>query len=160
MARLEEELKQVPLLASLGQRHLRRLAAKFRERDFPAGTSVLREGHMSGIGFFVITEGEASVAVAGLEVRRLGAGDFFGEIAVLRKSERSATARALEHTRLLVLDAADLHHLMDRSPRLAERIREVAERRVGPEALSEKSDIAAEEIGTDAGRPERRSRQT
>jgi voltage-gated potassium channel len=98
---------------------------------------------------YLIASGEVEIELPDRRVV-LGPGHFFGEIAVLRKAERSATARARDHAKLLVLDAADLRHLMDRSPRLAERIREVAEKRVGPEALSEKSDIAAEEIGADA----------
>jgi voltage-gated potassium channel len=98
---------------------------------------------------YLIAEGEVEIELPDQRVV-LGPGHFFGEIAALRKSERSATVRAREHAKLLVLDAADLHHLMDRSSRMAERIREVAEKRVGPEALNGKSDIAAEELEPDS----------
>ena len=77
---------------------------------------------------------------------RLGVGQFFGEVAVLRRARRSATAVALTRTSLLVLDAQDLHALMQRDPRIAARIKDVVEKRVGREVVSPKGDIVAEEI--------------
>jgi CRP-like cAMP-binding protein len=89
-----EVLKQVPLFNELNQRQLKRLAAKFKERRFRPGTTVVRQGKMSGIGFFVVVEGEASVSVDGQEVARLGAGDHFGELALIAERERTATVTA------------------------------------------------------------------
>ncbi len=71
--------------------------------------------------------GEVEVALKH-ERLRLGVGQFFGEVAVLRRVRRSATATALTRTNLLVLDAQDLHALMERDPRIAERIKEVVEK--------------------------------
>src|SRR5689334_1569010 len=75
---------------------------------------------------------EADEVVVGLEHERirLGAGHFFGEIAALRRARRSATVTAVTRTSLLVLDAHDLHALMARQPQIAERIREVARKRL------------------------------
>lgn len=94
MATKPEVLKQVPLFNELSQRQLKRLASKFRERRFRPGTSVVQQGKMSGIGFFVVTAGDASVTVDGREVGRLGAGDHFGELALIAKRERTATVTA------------------------------------------------------------------
>ena len=80
MATLVEELKRVPLFSELSQRQLKRLARDFKERTFQPGTSMLQQGHMSGVDFFVIAEGEASLSVDGKEVGRLGPGDHFGEL--------------------------------------------------------------------------------
>jgi voltage-gated potassium channel len=77
---------------------------------------------------------------------RLGTGHFFGEIAVLRKARRSATVRAVTRTSLLVLDARDVHILMDHEPRIAERIQETARARTEPEALDTRGDLVAEEL--------------
>ena len=55
MPDVAENLKRVPLFAELNGRQLKKLGAKFRERSFQPGTSVVKEGEMSGIGFFVIT---------------------------------------------------------------------------------------------------------
>ena len=88
MASVDEILKQVPLFNTLSQRQLRRLRGDFRERTFRPGATILREGEMSGVDFFVIVEGEASVTVGGKEVDRLHPGDHFGELALI--AERSA----------------------------------------------------------------------
>jgi CRP-like cAMP-binding protein len=94
MASASDELKRVPLFSGLNQRQLKRLAQHFRERDLQPGTTVVQEQKMSGVGFFVITEGEASVSVEGKEVARIGPGDHFGELALISESERTATVTA------------------------------------------------------------------
>jgi voltage-gated potassium channel len=69
---------------------------------------------------------------------------------VLRKARRSATATALTRTNLLALDAQDLHALMERDPRIAQRIKEVVESRVARDTVTPKGDIVKEEIETAA----------
>ena len=76
----------------------------------------------------------------------LGTGQFFGEVAVLRRTRRSGTATALSRTNLLALSAQDLHALMKRDDRIAERIKDVVEKRVGREGVTDKGDIVTEEI--------------
>jgi CRP-like cAMP-binding protein len=94
VAALADDLKQVPLFSSLSQRQVKRLARDFRERTFDPGMTPVRQGHRSGIGFFVITEGEASVSVDGKEVARLRPGDHFGELGLIGKGLRTATVTA------------------------------------------------------------------
>ncbi len=89
-----DDLKEVPLFAGLENRQLRRLAKHFRERSVKAGTVVVREGEMSGVGFFVIADGEAVVNVGGSDVKTVGAGDHFGELALVSEGRRSATVTA------------------------------------------------------------------
>jgi len=67
-------------------------------------------------------------------------------VAVLRRARRSATATALTRTNLLVLAAQDLHALMQRDPRIAARIKDVVEKRVGRDVVSRQGDIVTEEI--------------
>src|SRR5687768_5395476 len=95
-------LAQVPLFAGIERRELDRLAATFRERTFPEGAEVTREGEL-GVGFFVITEGSASVSIAGEPRASLGAGDFFGEMALIDEGPRSATVIAATDLRCLAL---------------------------------------------------------
>ena len=64
----------------------------------------------------------------------------------LRRARRSATIIALTRTSLLVLDAHDLHVLMEREPRIAERIREVARTRLGSDVVTRKGDLVVEEL--------------
>ena len=88
------ELQQVPLFSSLSQRQLKRLSRLFKEHRVKAGRPVVKQGEMSGIRFFVISEGEASISVDGREVRRLGPGDHFGEFALISREVRAATVTA------------------------------------------------------------------
>jgi CRP/FNR family transcriptional regulator, cyclic AMP receptor protein len=86
-------LKRVPIFEGLDDRELERIAASMKQRTFRAGEKVTTEGQ-GGIGFFVISGGDAKVTIGGEERRRLGAGDYFGEVALLTDSPRTATITA------------------------------------------------------------------
>jgi voltage-gated potassium channel len=109
-----------------------------------AGETIVRAGDPAHSMYF-IAAGEVEVALK-KERLRLGVGQFFGEVAVLRRARRSATATALTRCNLLVLSAQDLHALMQRDPRVAARIDDVVEKRVGRERVSKAGDIVEEEI--------------
>jgi CRP-like cAMP-binding protein len=83
-------LQRVPLFSDLDRKELERIAASMKERTFSAGDTVTAEGQ-SGVGFFVIESGDAKVTVHGEDRRRLGPGDYFGEVALLNESARTAT---------------------------------------------------------------------
>ena len=88
-----EMLKKVPLFQGLDKRELDEIASSMRERRYTTGDTITKEGS-GGAGFFVIEEGEAEVSVAG-EVRgAIGPGEYFGEIALLNDSPRTATLTA------------------------------------------------------------------
>jgi CRP/FNR family transcriptional regulator, cyclic AMP receptor protein len=97
----EEVLARVPLFSMLSKKDLANLARNAHDRTFPAGT-VLTEEQESGVTFGVIMEGRASVSVRGRPARTLGPGDYFGEMALIDHSYRSATITA----------ETDLHCLM------------------------------------------------
>jgi CRP-like cAMP-binding protein len=90
-----ETLRRVPLFEDLSADELEQVSLLFKERRFPAGETVVKEGS-DGATFYVIEEGDAIVSVAGREVARLSAGDFFGEIALLDEDVRSATITAVD----------------------------------------------------------------
>jgi CRP-like cAMP-binding protein len=111
-----DTLQQVPFFSGLNQRQLKRLAGKLKERQFLPGTSVVQEGKMSGIGFFVITEGEATVTVDGKEVGKLAPGDHFGELALIAERERTATVTAQTRLDCLELVAWDFREFVQADP--------------------------------------------
>jgi CRP-like cAMP-binding protein len=113
---LIDELKQVPLFSDLSQRQLKRLARDFKERTFRSGTSMVRRGQMSGVDFFVIAEGEASVTVDGTEIDRLGPGDHFGEVALIGEQVRQATVTADGPLRCLVMTSWDFQKFVKGNP--------------------------------------------
>jgi CRP-like cAMP-binding protein len=116
MASRADELKRVPLFSSLSQRQLRRLARDFREREVEPGTRVVGEGEKSGISFFVIVDGTATVSLEGNEVRQLGPGDYFGELALISERVRSATVTADGPMRCLVLGFWDFRRFAKENP--------------------------------------------
>jgi CRP/FNR family transcriptional regulator, cyclic AMP receptor protein len=116
MPSLVDELKKVPLFSGLTQRQVRQLAKGFRERQFKPGTAVVREGQMSGVGFFVIVDGTATVSVGGSEVALLGPGDHFGELALISERVRSATVRADGTLHCLVMQFWDFRQFAKQNP--------------------------------------------
>ncbi len=85
-----DSLERVPMLSGMNARARGRLAKTMKERSFPAGRDIVVEGH-TGVGFFVITEGEAVVSIGGDPIRTLGPGDYFGEMALIHGETRTAT---------------------------------------------------------------------
>ena len=122
MASLADELKRVPLFSGLSQRQLKRLAPNFREREVRAGTTVVQEGAKSGTSFFVIVEGTATVSVGGNEVRQLGPGDHFGELALISERVRGATVTADEPMRCLVMGFWDFRRYAKENPEVTWRL--------------------------------------
>jgi CRP/FNR family transcriptional regulator, cyclic AMP receptor protein len=88
-----DTLRKVPLFADLDNRELEQIANSMRERRFKAGDVVTQEG-AGGVGFFVVEEGEADVEVGGETRAAIGPGDYFGEIALINESPRTATLTA------------------------------------------------------------------
>jgi CRP/FNR family transcriptional regulator, cyclic AMP receptor protein len=130
-----QALEQVPLLAELTKRDRQRLAQILAERTFPPGKQVVVEGR-NGVGFFIIVEGKAVVAVGDRVVRALGPGDYFGEMALLDGNQRSATVTADTELRCLGITAWNFKTFVHDNPTvawallqsLAARLREEAAR--------------------------------
>ena len=116
MASLADELQRVPLFSGLSQRQLKKLARGFREREVKAGTAVMREGEKSGVSFFVIADGTATVSVDGNEVTQLGPGDYFGELALISENVRAATVTADGPMRCLVMGFWDFRRYAKENP--------------------------------------------
>jgi voltage-gated potassium channel len=139
-------ISRVPLFAELDAAEISDVMELLRAQVAEPGEIIVREGDPAHSMYF-IASGEVEIAFKGKKTPlRIGIGQFFGEVAVLRRSRRSATVTAINRTNLLVLDGQDLRELMHRDPRVAERIHDVVEKRVGREVASSKGDIVAEEI--------------
>jgi len=135
---------RVPLFAGLNAVEIADISRLLSAQTFASGETIVRRGEPAHSMYF-IAAGEIEIDLKG-EHKRLGQGHFFGEIAVLRNARRSATIIALKRTSLLVLEAKDLHALMDRDPRIAERIRGVAHDRLGRDFVTREGDLVMAEI--------------
>jgi CRP/FNR family transcriptional regulator, cyclic AMP receptor protein len=100
----QDILAQVPLFSVLSKREVASLARSAHDRKFPAGT-VLTDEDQAGVTFGVIVEGQAAVSVHGRRARTLGPGDYFGEMALIDHSYRSATITAETELRCLLFTA-------------------------------------------------------
>jgi CRP/FNR family transcriptional regulator, cyclic AMP receptor protein len=113
-----ELLQNVPLFKSLSRDQVEKLARSFKDRTFSAGSAVTTEGQ-SGVGFFVIEAGTATVTVHGEERRTLGAGDYFGELALIDDSPRSATIVADSDLRCWGLTSWEFRPLVEQNAAIA-----------------------------------------
>jgi MFS family permease len=98
-----ERLRAVPLFRPLRGSIIERLAEQLAPMSFQAGTVIMSAGDPADF-FYIVDEGEVDVVKAGQRVARLGVGEHFGEIALLRRTPRTATVVALTPVRLLALD--------------------------------------------------------
>jgi predicted MFS family arabinose efflux permease len=101
-----ELLRGIPMFAVCGPATLEALARQLTRESVPAGAAIVREGEESD-RFLVIESGAVEVTKGGQALRVERAGDFFGEIGLLRDVPRTATVTALEDTELLSLARAD-----------------------------------------------------
>ena len=118
MAEVAEMLKRVPLFAGVKDRDLGRLAKVLSERTFAEGEAITIEGQ-SGVGFFVIEHGNATVSLKGEIIRTLGPGDHIGEIALIDEGPRSATVTASTDVRCRGMAAWEFRSFVQEHPEVA-----------------------------------------
>ena len=111
-------LKRVPLFSDLEDRELQQIANSMKQRRFSAGQQIAVEGQ-SGVGFFVIEDGQAKVTVGGDEVRTLGPGDYFGEVALITQGARTATVTADSDLTTWGMTFWDFRPLVEDTPSIA-----------------------------------------
>lgn len=116
MANWNADLEKVPLFSDLNQRQLRGLSRHFKERTYRPGTAIVRQGEMSGVDFFVILEGEASVSVDGNQVGTLSPGAHFGELALIGERVRLSTVTAMTPMRCLVMASWHFRQFVNKNP--------------------------------------------
>jgi voltage-gated potassium channel len=120
---------QVPFFRDTGTTVIAEVARLLRAHQFPAGAVIMRRGERGDCMYF-IARGEVEIRV-GAQPVRLGAGAFFGEVALLTGDPRNATVVAARRSTLLALDIVDFRGLLGRQPELARIIGEAAGRRPG-----------------------------
>jgi CRP/FNR family cyclic AMP-dependent transcriptional regulator len=118
MADVEETLSRIPLFAGIKPKDLKRLEKRMTERRFNEGDEITTQGE-SGIGFFVIEEGNATVSVDGNIVRTLGPGEHFGEVALIDSGPRSATVVATTDLRCRGMSAWEFRPFVEEHPDVA-----------------------------------------
>ena len=144
-------MARIPLFSELSATQIADVMKILRSQKADKGTIIARRGEPAH-SMYLIVDGEVEIRLRHKHVH-LGAGNFFGEVAALRQSRRSATVIALRTTRLLALDASDLHSLMDREPQIATRIWDAARTRLGDEFETMAGDLVSAELAESEVQP-------
>jgi len=129
-----ELIKLVPLFTGLSKRELEQIASIADEIDLREG-KVLTEQGKSAREFFVLLEGSADVSKDGRRINQLADGDFFGEIALVSRSARTATVTATTPVRALVITDRSFRRLLEHSPEIQLKVLEALAERLAPETL-------------------------
>jgi CRP/FNR family cyclic AMP-dependent transcriptional regulator len=114
-------LKRVPLFAGCSKAELRELAVVADEIDLREGRTLVREGQR-GREFFVLVDGTVRVSRKGRKLAELGPGDWFGEIALLTDTPRTATVTATTPIRVLVLTDRAFRRVVEWMPSIALKV--------------------------------------
>lgn len=110
-----DALRAIPLFKACSDRSIEIISGIVRDEAFPEGAVLVREGD-PGESLIVIKRGSATVDQAGATLRKLGAGDFLGEISLIDGRARTATVTADEPIEALVIDRSGFTRLMDEFP--------------------------------------------
>ena len=116
-----EALGRVPLFDELSKKDLVELARACEDVEVEAGKTLCEEGTF-GQEFFVIVDGEVQVSRGSKRIAVSGPGDFFGEIALVERTRRTATVRARTPLRFYVLTRQNFLRLLDDNPSVERKV--------------------------------------
>lgn len=116
-----QAFSRVPLFNGLSVKELASIASSAEERDAAPG-DVLTEQGSAGDEFFIVDSGEIEIRQDGRELRRLGPGDYLGEIALVFGGTRTATAVAAAPSHLFVLHKDAFDRMIKSQPRIEDKI--------------------------------------
>ena len=124
-------ISRVPLFAHCSKKELAAVAGIADEIDLREGTELTREG-APGREFLILVEGTADVLKKGRKINSLKSGDFFGEIALVHRTPRTATVKATSPVRALVVTDRNFRTLLERSSEIQLKVLQALAERVAP----------------------------
>lgn len=143
---------RVPLFSALDAAAIAEVMKIMRTRAVSAGTVIAARGE-DAEGMFFIADGEVKIQLPRGQIK-LGAGEFFGELALLKRVKRMGTVTALTRAHMMIIDALDFESLLERDQALRERILQIADERLAGEWADVSSDVVADELDQrPSGRP-------
>ncbi len=129
----DELLSRVPLFSGLSKKDLQELSNLTTRLNLAAGRELTHQGGL-GREFVIVLEGTVSVVIDGDVVAELGAGDFFGEIALLQGQPRNATVVAKTDVVVDVIGRAEFTVLLDDRPEIDKKVHAAMARRLADDA--------------------------
>jgi len=145
-------LEEVEIFRPLSREAKNYLSERMKTHHLPLGSIVVRQGDQ-GSSLFIIVEGVVSVKVQGkessesVEVARLGAGNFFGEMALLTGEERTATVTAITDVFLFEITKDDIAGLIGKQPEVSDMITKILTQRqlMNKSQMNSQRDVKMEE---------------
>jgi CRP/FNR family transcriptional regulator, cyclic AMP receptor protein len=132
------ELKPIGLFEGLSDNDLKKLAKQMREVRHQQGADIIVHGK-DGVGFLVIVEGEAEVTTGDGRHRKLGPGDYFGEMALLDQQGRSADIVARTDLVLVAVPEWGFKQFLGDHPEITYRLLQTLSRRLREAEEAQKS---------------------
>lgn len=128
-AYIDERLAEIPLFQGLSKKELRHISGLATRLEEPAGKVLTKEGQQ-GYEFIIVLEGEVEVRRHGRLIAKRGAGEFFGEMALVEHQPRTATVRATTPVVIEVIGRREFQALLVDVPDIAARVQAtIAKRR-------------------------------
>jgi CRP/FNR family cyclic AMP-dependent transcriptional regulator len=118
-----------PLFASLTQQEAEEFAPFCEVRHVETGSPVFVQGGLA-VAFFVIESGEADAVADGERLRQMSPGDWFGEIAIVERSPRTATVSATSPLTVIAMTAFEFRRLQAEHPDIADTITQTMNQRL------------------------------
>jgi hypothetical protein len=125
-----EILEKIPLFKGIDDRFLREMSLHLRPLIFIPGDYVFKEGDKGNEMFFVIRGKLEVISESETKTKNtLSDGDFFGEIALFKNINRTASVKAVTYSDLYVLDKDVFDYCLKRYPEITDQIKQTAEKR-------------------------------
>lgn len=133
MSRIQDYLRNSPLFAEVKQETLATIEQELEEKHYRINEHICQEGQM-GDTMFLVLEGQVSIwknmGWGQRELKKMGSGEVFGEMALISEGPRSASVTALEETHCLQLGKADFEKLLDQDPSFARQVLKILSERL------------------------------
>lgn len=124
----EELVARFPLFAGMTPEQRETLILHFLPKTASPGDRIIRSGDKAEAAYF-LSAGEVEVSVRGRRISKLGAGSFFGEMALLSGERRSADVTALDFCKYLALSQRDFRRFVRKHPSVYEQVVALAQER-------------------------------
>jgi CRP-like cAMP-binding protein len=129
-----ELLASVPLFNGCSKRELEQIGLIADETNVPKGRTLI-EQNQPAHEFFALIDGTAEVRRNDRRVSTMSGGDFFGELALIAKTPRTATVTTTSPARLLVIKGRDFERVLGEAPSIAVKILRELGGRLASESL-------------------------
>jgi len=127
---IDERLRQVPMFEELSKKQLRQISSLMTQIERPTGTVLIEEGR-TGDEFFILLAGKVEVRHGDQVIATRGAGEYFGEIALLDNRARTATVVVKEPVVVEVLSRQEFAGLLAQAPEMSQKMMATMARRLG-----------------------------